>query len=189
MIRNFNVEPKQRVGSLSRGERAGVSLALALAQSPDLLMLDEPTLGLDIVAKRAFMESLMLANLSGQMTIVYCSHQMDEIERLADNLVIMERGVLRFAAPPDELCARVQLWIADFGASVPDVRELPGLLRATLIEGLLHLTVFDRGAAFGDELLRLGASKAQAMDVNLSGAIDGMLARGHISNQPLPKAA
>lgn len=189
VIRNFNVEPKQRVGSLSRGERAGVSLALALAQSPDLLLLDEPTLGLDIVAKRAFMEALMLANLSGRMTIVYCSHQMDEIERLADNLVIMERGVLRFAAPPAELCARVQMWVADFGANLPDVRALPGVLRVTLIEGLLHLTVFDRGAAFGDELIRLGASKVQAMDVNLGGAIDGILARGHIANQPLPKAA
>lgn len=189
VIRNFNVEPKQKVGSLSRGERAGVSLALALAQGPELLMLDEPTLGLDIVAKRAFMESLMLANLSERMTIVYCSHQMDEIERLADNLVIMERGVLRFAAPPHELCERVQMWVADFGGAVPEVRELPGVLRTTLIEGLLHLTVFDRGDAFGDELRRLGATNVQAMAVNLGSAIDGMLSRGHISNQPLPKAA
>jgi ABC-2 type transport system ATP-binding protein len=189
VIRNFNVEPKQKVGSLSRGERAGVSLALALAQSPELLMLDEPTLGLDIVAKRAFMESLMLANLSERMTIVYCSHQMDEIERLADNLVIMERGVLRFAAPPHELCARVQMWVADFGGAMPEVRALPGVLRTTLIEGLLHLTVFDRGDAFGDELRQLGARNVQAMDVNLGSAIDGMLSRGHISNQPLPKAA
>ncbi|GAB3459838.1 hypothetical protein GCM10027321_18420 [Massilia terrae] len=189
VIRNFNVEPKQKVGSLSRGERAGISLALALAQSPELLMLDEPTLGLDIVAKRAFMESLMLANLSERMTIVYCSHQMDEIERLADKLVIMERGVLRFAAPPHELCARVQMWVADFGGAVPDVREQPGVLRTTLIEGLLHLTVFDRGAAFGDELRRLGAANVQAMDTTLGNAIDGMLSRGHISNQPLPKAA
>lgn len=189
VIRNFNVEPTQKVGSLSRGERAGVSLALALAQSPELLLLDEPTLGLDIVAKRAFMESLMFANLEGQMTIVYCSHQMDEIERLADNLVVMERGVLRFAAPPADLCARVQMWVADFEGKVPDVRDLPGVLRVTLIEGLLHLTVFDRGAAFGDELRLLGAANVQAMDVNLGSAIDGMLARGHISNQPLPKAA
>ncbi len=189
VIRNFNVEPKQKVGSLSRGERAGVSLALALAQSPELLMLDEPTLGLDIVAKRAFMESLMLANLAEKMTIVYCSHQMDEIERLADNLIVMERGVLRFAAPPEELCARVQLWVADFDGAAPDLRDLRGVLRVTLIDGLLHLTVLDRGAAFGDELRRLGATNAQAMDVNLGSAIDGMLARGHIANQPLPKAA
>ena len=59
VVRNFNVLPDQQIAQLSRGERAGVNLALALAQSPELLILDEPTLGLDVVAKRAFLEALM----------------------------------------------------------------------------------------------------------------------------------
>jgi ABC-2 type transport system ATP-binding protein len=189
VIRNFNVEPRQHIRTLSRGERAGVSLALALAQNPELLLLDEPTLGLDIVAKRAFLDSLVFANLSGQSTIVYCSHQMDEIERLADNLVIMERGVLRHVSEPDEFCARVQRWVADFGGRAADVRALPGVLRADLIDGLVHLTTFDRGDAFGDELRALGASSVHSMPASLVHAIDGFLARGHISNQPLPRAA
>jgi ABC-2 type transport system ATP-binding protein len=189
VIRNFNVEPRQKIGTLSRGERAGVSLALALAQGPELLLLDEPTLGLDVVAKRAFLESLMFANQSGHATIVYCSHQMDEIERLADNLVILERGVLRHMSEPAEFCERVQRWVAGFDGRVPDVRALPGVLRAELIDGFLHLTVLDRGDAFGDELRALGASNVHSMPASLVLAIEGFLARGHISNQPLPRAA
>jgi ABC-2 type transport system ATP-binding protein len=53
---------EQKIGQLSRGERAGVNLALALAQSPELLILDEPTLGLDVVAKRAFLEALLFTS-------------------------------------------------------------------------------------------------------------------------------
>ncbi len=59
VLRNFNVLPSQKVAQLSRGERAGVNLALALAQCPELLILDEPTLGLDVVAKRVFLGALM----------------------------------------------------------------------------------------------------------------------------------
>ena len=56
VIGHYNVLPEQKIGQLSRGERAGFNLALALAQGPELLVLDEPTLGLDVVAKRAFLE-------------------------------------------------------------------------------------------------------------------------------------
>ena len=59
---------------------------------PELLVLDEPTLGLDVVAKRAFLESLMYSNAADDCTVIYCSHQMEEIERVADNLIILERG-------------------------------------------------------------------------------------------------
>lgn len=189
VIRHFNVQPKQKIGTLSRGERAGVSLALALAQGPELLILDEPTLGLDIVAKRAFLETLMFANLSAQATIVYCSHQVDEIERLADNLVVLERGALRHMSEPANFSARVRLWIAGFPARLPDIRNLPGVLQAELIDGMVHVLVFDRGDAFGEELSRLGAYRVHSASVSLERAINAFPARGHISNQPLPNAA
>src|SRR5690606_12725083 len=86
VIGHYHVLPEQKVGQLSRGERAGFNLALALAQKPELLVLDEPTLGLDVVAKRAFLESLLYSNAADDCTVIYCSHQMEEIERVADNL-------------------------------------------------------------------------------------------------------
>lgn len=184
VIRNFNVLPSQKIAELSRGERAGVNLALALAQSPELLVLDEPTLGLDVVAKRALLEALMFSNMSDESTIVYCSHQMEEIERVADNLVILERGRLLHMSAPGEFCERVQLWMAEFPFREPDLRQLPGVLHVQRIDGFTHITVFDGGDEFAARLKLMGARTAHAMPVSLDRAINGLLARGHVSSVP-----
>ena len=183
VVRNFNVLPEQKIAQLSRGERAGVNLALALAQSPELLILDEPTLGLDVVAKRAFLEALMATSFSDESTVIYCSHQMEEIERVADQLVILERGALRHMSTPFEFCERVQLWVAEFPFREPDLGHLPGVLQVERIDGLVHFVVFDQRDDFGARLRLLGARSAQAMPVSLERAVNGFLARGHISTQ------
>lgn len=189
VLSNFNVADRQKIAELSRGERAGVSLALALAQGPELLILDEPTLGLDVVAKRAFLDALLQTSLDDGATVVYCSHQMEEIERVADNLVIMERGVLRHMSPPGDFCERVALWIADFPFRQPDAVHLPGVLEMRVIDGLTHLVVFDGGEDFGARLRLMGARSAQCMPVSLDRAVNGFLARGHAGASPLSAAA
>ncbi len=189
VIGNFNVLPDQRVAQLSRGERAGVNLALALAQSPELLVLDEPTLGLDVVAKRAFLEALMFSSLADESTIIYCSHQMEEIERVADNLIILERGALRHMSAPGDFCERVQLWVAEFPFREPDLASLGGVLQVQRIDGLTHFIVFDQQDDFGARLRLLGARSVHAMPVSLDRAVNGFLASSHISSMPIAAAA
>lgn len=184
VLSNFNVGERQKIAGLSRGERAGVSLALALAQGPELLILDEPTLGLDVVAKRAFLDALLQTSLDDGATIVYCSHQMEEIERVADNLVILERGALRHMSAPDAFCERVALWIADFPFRQPEAGRLDGVLETRVIDGLTHLMVFDGGIDFGHRLRLMGAHSAQQMPVSLDRAVNGFLARGHAGAAP-----
>jgi ABC-2 type transport system ATP-binding protein len=189
VVRNFNVGPTQLISQLSRGERAGVNLALALAQSPELLILDEPTLGLDVVARRAFLEALMSASIDSDATIIFCSHQMEEIERVADNLIILERGALRHMSPPFDFCERVQLWVAEFPFRQPDSGHLPGVLQVQQIDGLTHFIVFDQADDFGARLRLMGARSVHSMPVSLERAVNGFLARGHISNAPIAAAA
>ena len=179
VIGHYNVEPGQKIGQLSRGERAGFNLALALAQSPELLVLDEPTLGLDVVAKRAFLESLMYSNAAEQCTVIYCSHQMEEIERVADNLVILERGRLMHMSAPEDFTARVSLWVADVPFKGPDPRTVPGLLEAQRIDGLHHYLVLDQDERFEGFLRAAGARSVQAMPVSLDRAVNGFLAKNH----------
>jgi ABC-2 type transport system ATP-binding protein len=179
VVGHFHVLPEQRISELSRGERAGVNLAMALAQRPELLILDEPTLGLDVVAKRALLETLMLSVDNADCTIVYCSHQMEEVERLAENLIILERGELRHMSSPDEFCERVQLWIAEFPFVAPEVAALPGVLQVQRIDGLFHFLVFDHDADFGAVLAAHGARRHYRGTVNLDRAVDALLARGH----------
>lgn len=189
VVGNFNVLPDQHIAQLSRGERAGVNLALALAQGPELLILDEPTLGLDVVAKRAFLEALMFTALDDGSTIIYCSHQMEEIERVADNLIILERGRLRHMSEPSAFCERVQLWVAEFPFKLPDTSHLPGVLEIQRIDELVHFVVFDQDEDFGARLKLLGARTVHSMPVSLDRAVNGFLAQGHISTKRLANAA
>jgi ABC-2 type transport system ATP-binding protein len=179
VLGHYHVHPEQKVSQLSRGERAGFNLALALAQRPELLVLDEPTLGLDVVAKRAFLESLMQSNVADDCTVVYCSHQMEEIERVADNLVILERGALVNMSPPDEFRERVRYWIADVPFKGPDPATVPGLLEVTRIDGLHHYVVLDQDEGFADYLRANGARSVQHMPVSLDRAVNSFLAKNH----------
>jgi ABC-2 type transport system ATP-binding protein len=114
-----------------------------------------------------------------ERTVIYCSHQMDEIERVADNLIILERGQLRTVAAPDELCARVAWWVAEMPFTGPDPATVPGLLQVQQIDGLFHYLVLDQREDFGAFLRRKGARTAHSMPVSLERAVNGILARHH----------
>lgn len=179
VLGHFHVQSQQRVAQLSRGERAGLNLALALAQSPELLILDEPTLGLDVVAKRAFLEALLYSRGQDCHTVVYCSHQMEEVERVADQLVILEHGQLKHASSPDAFCERVRLWISDIPFKGPPPQSVPGLLQAQRIDGLHHYLVLDQDDDFADFLRAQGARSVQHMAVSLDRAVNAFLSKHH----------
>ncbi|MBK9670183.1 MAG: ATP-binding cassette domain-containing protein [Thermomonas sp.] len=179
VIGHYHVLPEQKVGQLSRGERAGFNLALALAQRPELLVLDEPTLGLDVVAKRAFLESLLYSNAADDCTVIYCSHQMEEIERVADNLIILERGQLKNMSAPEDFTARVSHWVADVPFKGPELHSVPGLLEVQRLDGLHHYLVLDQDEGFERFLRASGARNVQSMPVSLDRAVNAFLAKNH----------
>ncbi len=179
VIGHYHVLPEQKISQLSRGERAGFNLALALAQSPELLVLDEPTLGLDVIAKRAFLESLMYSNAADDCTVIYCSHQMEEIERVADNLIILEGGRLVNMSAPEDFCARVTHWVADVPFKGPEPASVPGLLHLQRLDGLHHYLVLDQDEDFAEFLRASGARSVQSMPVSLDRAVNGFLAKNH----------
>ena len=179
VIGYFDVDPEQKVAGLSRGERAGLNLSMALAQSPDLLILDEPTLGLDVVARQSFLEALMFTGTEGGTTIIYCSHQMEEIERVADQLIIMEKGTLVNNSSPDAFVDRVSHWIGHFPSGLPDKNKIPGFLTARNIEGQYHIMVTDQNGDFGNYLKQNGASAVVQNPVNLERAVNAFLTKNH----------
>jgi ABC-2 type transport system ATP-binding protein len=114
---------------LSRGMQQKVALARALLTSPVLLLLDEPTTGLDPRSKLEVQEFVRELRAKHDSTIVLCTHDMAEAEALADRVGVLDRGRLLFLAPVDEIKERFgvetleEAFFAATGKSIEDVEE------------------------------------------------------------------
>ena len=93
----------KKVGKLSGGQQAQVSLTLALAKRPRLLLLDEPLAALDPVARQGFMQTVMAVAADGGTTIVLSSHVITDLERVCDHVVVLDRGRVQVAGAIDDL--------------------------------------------------------------------------------------
>jgi ABC-2 type transport system ATP-binding protein len=94
-----------RAGALSGGQQSQVALALALAKRPDLLVLDEPMSSLDPLARQEFQQSLMGAVADGELTVLFSSHAVHELERTCDHLVVINHGQVVLSGDIDSLLA------------------------------------------------------------------------------------
>ncbi len=98
----FRLESTQRVASLSKGETGKLMMLLALAQQPELLVLDEPTDGLDPVVRRDVLEALLAYVSDQSATVLISSHLVHELERICDWIGVMDRGGLVVELPMRE---------------------------------------------------------------------------------------
>ncbi len=88
-IGQLALDPRQRAGSLSGGQRAQLALTLAMAKRPGLLLLDEPVASLDPLARREFLQGLMEAVAGQRLSVVLSSHLVADLERVCDYLVVL----------------------------------------------------------------------------------------------------
>jgi ABC-2 type transport system ATP-binding protein len=104
-IRQLGLDPGQRAGSLSGGQRAQLALTLAVAKRPDLLVLDEPVASLDPLARREFLQTLMESVAEHGTSVVLSSHLIADLERVCDYLVVLTASRVRVAGEVSELLA------------------------------------------------------------------------------------
>ena len=104
-IGQLALDPKQRAGSLSGGQRAQLALTLAMAKRPDLLLLDEPVASLDPLARREFLQGLMEAVAGQRLSVVLSSHLVADLERVCDYLVVLVASRVRVAGEVSDLLA------------------------------------------------------------------------------------
>ena len=93
-MRAFGVPLTSRFGTLSKGQKKQVSLALALAMAPDLIILDDPTLGLDVVARKSLFEEVIGELADRGITVFITTHDLAGVETFADRVGVMKRGRL-----------------------------------------------------------------------------------------------
>jgi len=119
LIETFRLPTDRRVRELSIGMRAQLNLSLAMAIDPELLILDDPTLGLDTVARRQFLELAIEIIQKQGRTILFCSHILSDVERIADRIGILAAGKLVVDCPLEQLKDRVRKLRVIFPVSAP----------------------------------------------------------------------
>jgi|HigsolmetaAR201D_1030396.scaffolds.fasta_scaffold06704_3 ABC-2 type transport system ATP-binding protein len=162
---------------LSLGQKMRAELGLALLHEPEILFLDEPTIGLDVLAKRMILSFIKELNRTQKVTVMVTSHDMAELEQLAGRIVMIDHGRLAFDGPFErlrrELSDRRRLRI-DTNSEVA-----PKLDKAELLEsqGMRHEYVFDASQVRIAELLEQAATQTQVLDVETHRApIDEVIA-------------
>jgi ABC-2 type transport system ATP-binding protein len=143
LLDRFDLDPSRRIGELSSGNRRKVGLVQAFMHSPELLLLDEPTAGLDPLLQREF-RALVVEVVAEGTTVVLSSHALHEVEVLAHRVGVLRRGRLVAVAGVDELRlqARQRLDLTLAGAADPAVfAGVSGVVDCTATGDTLHVVV------------------------------------------------
>jgi ABC-2 type transport system ATP-binding protein len=109
LLDEFGIDPSARVMSLSFGTKIKLSLVLALSWRPTLLVLDEPTVGLDAISKRQVFAELLAAVRDGDRAVFISSHAITDLERFADHVGMIKSGKLLFEGPVTDIVERYRL--------------------------------------------------------------------------------
>lgn len=128
MMEYFELPKKKKIKTLSNGQRAQVSLALTLAYNPELLIMDDPTLGLDTAIRRQFLNSIIHLIKKKERTILFSSHILSDVERIADRVAVLDKGVLRADCTLEEFRKGIQKYLFEFQGDIPSIETLEGLV-------------------------------------------------------------
>jgi ABC-2 type transport system ATP-binding protein len=122
-LNEWGVPLDRRAGALSGGQKAQVALALALAKRPELLILDEPLAALDPLARREFQQALMGAVAADDLTVLFSSHAVHELERVCDHLMVLDHGRMALHGEIETLLAEHRTMVGPRVTTDPDRSE------------------------------------------------------------------
>ncbi|QFZ23364.1 ABC transporter ATP-binding protein [Saccharothrix syringae] len=159
------------VRRLSLGRRMRGEVTAALLHAPELLVLDEPTIGLDLESKERLREFLAELNTRRGTTLLLTTHDLDDIERLCPRLVVIDRGTVLADGPLDGLRAEVtpeRVLVVDLEEPAADLSGLPGVTSArSELNGMRHHLVFRRAETTAAALIAAVATRAAVHDISV----------------------
>ena len=167
LLRRFSLPPEKKVRQLSRGNRARLCLLLALSFNPELIILDEPTSGLDPIVRRDFIENIVAEIAEEGKTVLFSSHIVEEVERVADYVGIINEGELLLVSTIDDIKASYKRVRYATNGTRPEVAGVPGVLA---VENGRHeqvLTVRAWGAETLSALGERGVKNPEVLPISL----------------------
>ncbi len=157
LLTRFDLKPEQKMKGMSHGQRVKAALLLALARRPKLLVLDEPTTGLDPVARHEVLQTLMEVLLDEERTVLFSSHNTLDVEQISDRITFIDRGQVIASADKESF---LEQW-RRIRVEVPAGITLPRVEGVTTVGGSQRLTVLTTNqfeAGLPETLKQAGAS-------------------------------
>jgi ABC-2 type transport system ATP-binding protein len=157
LMKEFHLSDADKIATLSFGAKTKLSLLLALSRRPEILILDEPTTGLDAVSKQQVFSELLKAVETGERTVLISSHGLTDIERFADHIGMIKNGKLLLEGRTDEIVDRFRLaeFFSDNGAQF---QNRDGLIILKQNENRWH-ALLDQKSGVQDWLQSKGAKE------------------------------
>jgi ABC-2 type transport system ATP-binding protein len=128
LLLQFGLNPTQRLNTLSKGQRAKAGLLAAQAHRPDLLLLDEPSSGLDPMVRRDILEAVIRTVADEGRTVFFSSHLLEEIERVSDHIAMVHQSNLVLCGPLDDIKAQHRRFVLHFETPQLKPPVIPGVL-------------------------------------------------------------
>jgi ABC-2 type transport system ATP-binding protein len=125
----FALDPAVKIRNLSKGQKARAGLLIALAYRPELLVLDEPSSGLDPIVRRDILGAVVRTIADEGRTVLFSSHLLEEVEQVADHVTMIHQGTIALSAPLREIKESHRCLTVRFAASRPRPPAAAGVLR------------------------------------------------------------
>jgi len=170
VLTHFRLTPKMKAGHLSRGQRAGLCLALTLAPEPELLVLDDPALGLDPVARRSLLQSMLYVTRKADRTIFFSSHLLSDVERVADRIAVLDGGRLHADCTVETFRQQIRHFVLKFREAPPSTPDLPGLLESFRTDREMGLTLVNVTPEVENRLHALQPESIEPVELTLEDA-------------------
>jgi ABC-2 type transport system ATP-binding protein len=167
-LRKFDLSPSRDIKALSRGMRTKLAMLLALCRGAELLMLDEPTSGLDPAMAEEVLQALVAHVAAEGSTVFFSSHQLAEVEQIADHIAIIDRGQAIVAGALDDLRGQYRRIQLVFEGNAPDIKvHAPGTHRVRRQGRVLTVLSSSGGDAVVEELRGYRPSSFEVSPVSL----------------------
>lgn len=184
-LQRFGISPNERIRNLSRGQRAGISIALTLSSQPELLILDDPSLGLDPVSRRALNETILSFMEQGDRTVLLSSHMLDDIERVTDRVLIMTEGRIVVDSSLANFVSRLSIWTCECSDLIDRV-PIQGLISRRKIGQQTSFVFVDADEETQRMLHRLGGNTVRQEESTFDEGVLAYMSRSRSDASLIP---
>lgn len=167
LLREWELDPRAKVGTLSTGQFQRLAIVLALGHEPDFLVLDEPVASLDPMARRHFLKTVLDQAGAGR-TVVFSSHITSDLERVADRVAILKEGRIIFDGETDTLKDRVKRLHIHAAEPLPNGSfHIPGMLHSAVSGKQAQVSVSEFTPELPARIADQWAASVEVQDLNL----------------------